>query len=540
MLLKAFIIIALIALVAVPLAACQLEQDAQERVEPIITESAFFEIEGVYTVILQIPESLKDKVYGIEILFDLQKPRWDDGEVLQLPEGCTFEETDSGVTLISQGDEPVFTPLVFQIRGEPNAESLRIDITDEERKNLGYITPTLEEEWECFSGCFDVILDMRMTPDTSQITIRVDYVGQIPNDACLPCEWSLWVNDEQVKKENIFTTDEFQGSWDPGEWYTTEADGFGLYEVKSGYDCMYLWASVYAEDVKSFTIPQPQPPDWEEEWEDIYSGDSFFDITYQIEFEGCSPPVEGNGLPCFSEVDHVTQHEFDFDNDYCDVYDYWEFWVNDDCVPCTASLWVNKLEGPGPKIKVFESELLSEGYYKLSVSFPADCEEAYKLEGTLGSFESVFPVAPKFIFTRQSEPPVEEVGLSGLLDAFNFECTEDGTEDEGECFFDVYFEVWGDHSFGEVKVKVNGGIVYESGPLSTTVHRGYIEDIPFERGVEEIPIEIVEMDLEGRETTVLVDKITVDTSDTSAPPPPPPPPPSPPSPPPSPPPVPVP
>lgn len=104
------------------------------------TESFFQENNGEYTLRLKIPESLKDKVYDIEIFFGLQKPRWDKGEVLQLPEGFSKEESAGGIKIKSTKPFPLAT-LEFKIKGARNAESMRIHLTDNEHKNLGYIMP---------------------------------------------------------------------------------------------------------------------------------------------------------------------------------------------------------------------------------------------------------------------------------------------------------------------------------------------------------------------------------------------------------------
>ena len=106
----------------------------------ITTESFFQENNGEYTLRLKIPQDLKDKVYDMEIFFGLQKPRWDKGEVLQLPEGLTKEEIAGGIKIKSTKPFPL-TTLEFKIKGARNAESMRIHLTDKEHKNLGYIMP---------------------------------------------------------------------------------------------------------------------------------------------------------------------------------------------------------------------------------------------------------------------------------------------------------------------------------------------------------------------------------------------------------------
>lgn len=117
------------------------ENDYEKWEKPLIeTESTFREKNGEYRLRLKIPEDLKDKVYDIEISFGLQKPRWDKGEVLQLPEGFSEEEIAGGIKIKSTNPFPL-TILEFKLRGATNAESIRIHITDKEHRNLGYIMP---------------------------------------------------------------------------------------------------------------------------------------------------------------------------------------------------------------------------------------------------------------------------------------------------------------------------------------------------------------------------------------------------------------
>jgi hypothetical protein len=117
----------------------------QKWEKPLIqTESTVSETRGRYTLNLRLPQSLQGKVYDMEIFNGLQKPRWEKGDVTNLPEGYTSETIPGGVKIESEQPFPL-EPLEFKFRGAPDAESLRIHITDKEHKNLGYISPPLTD-----------------------------------------------------------------------------------------------------------------------------------------------------------------------------------------------------------------------------------------------------------------------------------------------------------------------------------------------------------------------------------------------------------
>jgi hypothetical protein len=126
----------------------------------IASESSFYELGGTYTLTIRIPQSLADKVYDIEIYNGLQKPRWYEAEVLQLPQGFHYENIDGGIKIESIQPFPL-TPLVFKLKGAQHAESMRIHLTDQDHKNLGYITPRKETPplMDFFSGFIDLNID---------------------------------------------------------------------------------------------------------------------------------------------------------------------------------------------------------------------------------------------------------------------------------------------------------------------------------------------------------------------------------------------
>jgi hypothetical protein len=119
------------------------ENKYQKWEKPLIAnESTVVEINGNYTLTLVIPENLSGKVYDMELFFGLQKPRWEKGEVTQLPEGFTKEDVPGGIKIKSTRPFSVM-PLTFKLKGAKNAEEVRIHLTDKEHRNLGYLVPQL-------------------------------------------------------------------------------------------------------------------------------------------------------------------------------------------------------------------------------------------------------------------------------------------------------------------------------------------------------------------------------------------------------------
>ena len=63
-----------------------------------------------------IPESLQSKVYDFEILFGLQKPRWADGEILEMPAGFASGNIADGIKIESTEPFPTGVPLEFKFK----------------------------------------------------------------------------------------------------------------------------------------------------------------------------------------------------------------------------------------------------------------------------------------------------------------------------------------------------------------------------------------------------------------------------------------
>ena len=193
------------------------ENEYRKWEKPLIqTDSTFYEEDGTYTLTLKIPEGMKDKVYDIEILFGLQTPRWDEGEVIQLPEGFTKEDIAGGIRIKSTNPFPL-TPLVFKLKGAAGAKSLRIHLTDKEHKNLGYITPTKTTP----PPPTEKVLDTSLTPSArsvwdesgchSTLTIAFDAIdltgGDMPVTSVV-----LKVNGEVWHDSSSISTEHYQNS----------------------------------------------------------------------------------------------------------------------------------------------------------------------------------------------------------------------------------------------------------------------------------------------------------------------------------------
>lgn len=105
---------------------------------------------GDYILVIEIPEELTGKVYDIEILFGLQKPRWEQGAVVEVPAGYAQEKIPGGIRINSDQPFPR-KPVVFRVKGAENAESIRVELTDKNHKSLGYLMPQRVPHWilEC-------------------------------------------------------------------------------------------------------------------------------------------------------------------------------------------------------------------------------------------------------------------------------------------------------------------------------------------------------------------------------------------------------
>ncbi len=120
--------------------------DPQQWSKSLIeSESIFQETNGEYIVKLKLPASMQGKVHDMEIFFGLQKPRWEEGGAfIDWPDGMTVQQINGGITVRSDNPFPT-EELTFRLKGAPNAESMRIHITDKGHRNLGYISPKLTE-----------------------------------------------------------------------------------------------------------------------------------------------------------------------------------------------------------------------------------------------------------------------------------------------------------------------------------------------------------------------------------------------------------
>jgi len=126
---------------------------------PVIeTESLASYEDGEYGLVLILPDDLEGKVYDIEIIFGLQKPRWTGADIIELPEGLDFEEIPGGIRI--QSDEPFpIQPLLIRIEGKGGDESLKIRLTDKVHEAIGYVIPRRIEPIPPVAELLDADLD---------------------------------------------------------------------------------------------------------------------------------------------------------------------------------------------------------------------------------------------------------------------------------------------------------------------------------------------------------------------------------------------
>lgn len=142
----------------------------QKWEKPVIdTESGVGYEDGMYDLVLMLPDHLEGDVYDIEIIFGLQKPRWTEGEIVDLPDGFEEEDIPGGVRIVSDEPFPI-EPLLIRLRGEGGDESLKIQLTDEDHEPLGYVIPREIEPIPPVVELLDADLD---------ITAEVDWRGSI-------------------------------------------------------------------------------------------------------------------------------------------------------------------------------------------------------------------------------------------------------------------------------------------------------------------------------------------------------------------------
>lgn len=148
--------------------------------KPVIeTESGVGYEDGMYDLVLRIPDDLEGEVYDIEIIFGLQKLRWTDAEVMELPEGLEVQDIPGGIRIVS--DEPFSVePMLIRLRGQGGDETLKIQLTDEDHEPLGYVIPRIIEPIPPVVELLDANVD---------IDANVDWHGSI-------CEGYLQFNLE--------------------------------------------------------------------------------------------------------------------------------------------------------------------------------------------------------------------------------------------------------------------------------------------------------------------------------------------------------
>ncbi|MBE9506360.1 MAG: hypothetical protein IMY84_06030, partial [Chloroflexi bacterium] len=149
---------------------------------PVIpTDSGVSWVDGKYALVLKLPDSLEGKVHDFEILFGLQKPRWSNGTVKEMPDNYGWERIPGGFRIKSM--EPfALSPILFKFEGTGGNEALKVQLTDREHKPIGYILPhpidALPEREEVLDAALgDPDVNVGWVGDYCEGTLKVDFAG---------------------------------------------------------------------------------------------------------------------------------------------------------------------------------------------------------------------------------------------------------------------------------------------------------------------------------------------------------------------------
>jgi hypothetical protein len=113
--------------------------------KPVVpTDSVVAWNDGYYDLVLWLPEELVGKVYDMEIYYGLQRPRWTDGRVVDMPENFDWEAIPGGLRIWSN-DPFSEMPLPFHLYGAGGSGAIKVQLTDKDHKPIGYVVPRLIE-----------------------------------------------------------------------------------------------------------------------------------------------------------------------------------------------------------------------------------------------------------------------------------------------------------------------------------------------------------------------------------------------------------
>ena len=146
----------------------------------IPTDSVIAWKDGNYDLVLRLPEGLEGKVYDMEVLYGLQKPRWSGGSISEVPKGFGWETTPGGIRVKTTAPFPL-TPLLFKLHGTGGDGAIKVQLTDKQHEPIGYFTPEP-------TGALpqrDEVLDAELAPnvnvgwvgDSCEGTLKVDFAG---------------------------------------------------------------------------------------------------------------------------------------------------------------------------------------------------------------------------------------------------------------------------------------------------------------------------------------------------------------------------
>jgi len=112
--------------------------------EELEIQSTFIVLEENVVDIHLTNEAYLNEIYDIEILPEVQEPRWKGVDVIELPPKWVWTSIKNGARLYSNTPIPTGEPFTIKIKiyAEKISDSIIIYATDENHKILGIVTST--------------------------------------------------------------------------------------------------------------------------------------------------------------------------------------------------------------------------------------------------------------------------------------------------------------------------------------------------------------------------------------------------------------
>jgi hypothetical protein len=123
--------------------------------KPVLTGvySTFTRSGDIIEMYVRVVRSVYDGIiYDMEIFLEAQQPPWESIEVLEVPEGWTYEKREGGVRFSTE-THPLIkcqrVKIVFRVKAAKISWYIRLHLTDEYHENLGEIVSTRRELLLC-------------------------------------------------------------------------------------------------------------------------------------------------------------------------------------------------------------------------------------------------------------------------------------------------------------------------------------------------------------------------------------------------------